>query len=211
MPRLHELWRHQQGLAWRLGAFGERKPSLHPRGGGGGYQLLRYGEHVFARRIGRGDRAPAARICAARRDRGRDQGFPAVAAGPQCGRSVAQGADAGGGRQPDAAGDGLCRSLPDPPLGRCHADRGNDGGAARHREGGQGALYRRLVDVRLAVRQGAGGGPREWLDAVHLDAEPRQSALPRGRARNAAALRRSGRGGHSLEPAGARQARPRMG
>ena len=31
------------------------------------------------------------------------------------------------------------------------ADRGDAGGAARRREGGQGPLHRRLVDVRLAV------------------------------------------------------------
>ena len=36
-----------------------------------------------------------------------------------------------------------------------HADRGDAGGAARRRQGGQGALHRRLVHVRLAVRQGA--------------------------------------------------------
>ena len=28
------------------------------------------------------------------------------------------------------------------------------------------------------------GGPRQWLDPVHLDAEPDQPALPRGRARD---------------------------
>ena len=36
-----------------------------------------------------------------------------------------------------------------------HADRGDDGGAQRRRARRQGALYRRLLDVGLAVRQDA--------------------------------------------------------
>ena len=40
-------------------------------------------------------------------------------------------------------------------LDHAHADRGDARGAARRREGGQGALHRRLLDVRLAVRAGA--------------------------------------------------------
>ena len=36
-----------------------------------------------------------------------------------------------------------------------HADRGDDGGAARRREAGQGALHRCVVDVGVAVQQGA--------------------------------------------------------
>ena len=57
--------------------------------------------------------------------------------------------------QPEAPGHRPCRPLPDPPLGPAHADRGDAGGAARRRQGRQGALHRRLVDVRLAVRPGA--------------------------------------------------------
>ena len=51
----------------------------------------------------------------------------------------------------------LRRPLPDPPLGSAHPDRGDDGGAARRRQGGQGALHRREQHVRVAVREGAGG------------------------------------------------------
>ena len=46
------------------------------------------------------------------------------------------------------------------------------------------------------------------LDAVRLDAEPLQPALPRGGARDAAALRGRGDRRHSLEPAGPRPADP---
>ena len=45
---------------------------------------------------------------------------------------------------------------------------------------------------------------RARLDAVRLDAEPLQPGLPRGRARDAAALPRRGHRRHPLEPAGAR-------
>ena len=47
-----------------------------------------------------------------------------------------------------------------------HADRGDDRGAARRREGRQGPLHRRELDVRLAVRQGAARGRRARLDQV---------------------------------------------
>ena len=43
-----------------------------------------------------------------------------------------------------------------PPLGLRHADRGDARGAERRGPRRQGALHRRLLDVRLAVRQGAG-------------------------------------------------------
>ena len=47
-----------------------------------------------------------------------------------------------------------------------HADRGDARGAARRREGGQGPLPRRVVDVRVAVQQGAVPAERARLDAV---------------------------------------------
>ena len=46
-----------------------------------------------------------------------------------------------------------------------HADRGDDGGAARRRQGGQGPLHRRVVDVRVAVQQGAVHRRAARLDA----------------------------------------------
>ena len=78
---------------------------------------------------------------------------------------------------------GLRRPLPDPPLGPAHADRGDDGGAARRRARGQGALHRREQHVRVAVRQGPARRRRARLDALRLDAEPLQ---PRSTARRSA-------------------------
>ena len=61
-------------------------------------------------------------------------------------------------------GHRLRRSLPDPPPRPAHPVRGDDGGAARRGEGRQGPLYRRLVDVGLAVRQVPAGGRAQRLD-----------------------------------------------
>ena len=102
--------------------------------------------------------------------------------------------------------DGLRRPVPDPPLGLHDADRGDDGGAARRREGGQGALHRREQHVRVAVREGAGGRRAARLDAVRLDAEPRQPRLPRGGAGDDPAVHRPGRRRPAVEPARARPA-----
>ena len=63
-------------------------------------------------------------------------------------------------RQPEAARHRLCRPLPDPSLGLPDADRGDDRGAARRGEGRQGPLYRRLLDVGVAVHAGAGAAAR---------------------------------------------------
>ena len=79
-------------------------------------------------------------------------------------------------------GTDLRGSLPDPSLGRRDADRGNARSAERCRQGGQGAVYRRVDHVCLAVLQGPLPGRAERLDAVRVDAEPLQSALPRRRA-----------------------------
>ena len=74
---------------------------------------------------------------------------------PQRCRAVAQGDHDRDRRQPAPARHRLHRPLPDPPLGPGDADRGDAGGPARRGQGRQGALHRRLVDVRVAVRQGA--------------------------------------------------------
>ena len=51
-----------------------------------------------------------------------------------------------------------------------HADRGDARGAARRRQGGQGALHRRLVDVGVAVQQGAATSPAQhgWTRFVSM-------------------------------------------
>ena len=126
-------------------------------------------------------------------------------------RAVAQGDPQRDRRQPAPPRHGLRRPLPDPPLGPTDADRGDAGGAARRRQGRQGPLHRRLVDVRLAVRQGAVRRRAPRLDAVRLDAEPLQPAVPRGGAGDAAAVRRPGRRRDPVEPAGPRPPDPRLG
>ena len=92
-----------------------------------------------------------------------------------------------------------------------NADRGDDGGAARRREGGEGALHRRVVDVGLAVLEGAARRRAARVDEVRLDAEPLQPRLPRGGARDAPAVCRPGRRCHPVEPARPRPAHPRRG
>ena len=73
-------------------------------------------------------------------------------------------------RQPAAARHRLRRSLPDPPLRPAHADRGDARGAGRRRPSRQGALHRRVVDVRLAVHEGAGACQRQhgWAPFVSM-------------------------------------------
>ena len=89
------------------------------------------------------------RRCMARRCPARTARGLVAQARPRVDRRVARSARAG-----------LRRPLPDPPLGSRDADRGDDGGAARRRAGGQGALHRREQHVRVAVREGAGVAER---------------------------------------------------
>ena len=77
--------------------------------------------------------------------------------------------------------------------------------APRHRASRQGALHRRVEHVRVAIREDALHVRPPRLDALRLDAEPLQPGLPRGRARDAAALPGGGHRRHSVEPA-----RPRV-
>lgn len=58
------------------------------------------------------------------------------------------------------------------------ADRGNAGSAARCRQIGQGALYRRLLHVCLAIRQGALRLQAERLDRIRQHAGSPEPALP---------------------------------
>jgi 1-deoxyxylulose-5-phosphate synthase len=79
-------------------------------------------------------------------------------------------------------------------------------GAPRCCQGGQGALHRRLVDACLAVRPRPRHCREKRMDPFRQHAEPRQPPLPRGGARNAAALRSRGHRRHPVEP----QARGRV-
>ncbi len=89
----------------------------------------------------------------------------------------------------EAARHGLRRPLPDPSLRPADADGGDAGGAERRRARRQGALYRRLVDVRVAVRPHDRHLARQGPRGIRLDAELLQPRLSRGRARDDAVLR----------------------
>ena len=59
---------------------------------------------------------------------------------------------------------------------------GDHGSAPRRGEGGQGPLPGRFIHVRLAVHGAAAHRRDARMDQVHIDAEPLQPHLPRGRA-----------------------------
>ena len=221
---LAHLPRHDDLRQSRVASLGARRRG-EPAAGAAcdrvGHQLFRYRRHVF-RRCERGaHRRLPARVRPARRsDRGHQgflsgrhrvqgrpgpRGFPAQQS--QRGRPFAQ-ADLERDRcLARAARHGLRGPLSDSSLGSGHADRRNDGSAARCGEGRQGALHRGELDVGLAVRQGAASGERARLDPLREHAEPLQPGLPRGGAGNDSALPRPGRGAHSLEPLRARVSR----
>ena len=184
------------------------EPSVHQAGDRGRHQLLRHRQRVL-RRHERGDRrAGPRRVRPPRRDRAGDQGARPDAAGPERRRALPQGDHDRDRRQPAPPRDRLRRPLPDPPLGSPDADRGDDGGVARRRQGRQGPLHRGVVDVRLAVLQGPVRRRGARLDAVRDDAEPLQPAVPGGGAGDAAAVRRPRRRRDPVEPAGAGPADP---
>ena len=76
---------------------------------------------------------------------------------------------------------------------------------------GQGPVHRRVVDVGVAVREGAARRRSERLDAVRLDAGPVQPAAARGGARDAPVLPRPGVGVLPVVAARARPAHARLG
>ena len=87
------------------------------------------------------------------------------------------------------------------------ADRGDARGAARHRPRRQGALHRRLAMFAWQFAKALYTRRPPRLDPLRLDAGPLQPGLPRGGARDAAAVPRPGNRRHPLEPAGPRAAR----
>ena len=76
---------------------------------------------------------------------------------------------------------------------------------------GQGALHRRVLDVGVAVQQGAARGRAQRLDPVRHACRTTTTCSPRGGAGDAAALRRPGHRRDPVEPAGPRPADPRLG
>ena len=144
----------------------EREPAVHQAGARARHQLLRHRQCLF-RRHQRGDRRPraeglraaATRSCIATKVHGRMRPGPN---GAGLSRKAIM-------AEIDASLRRLGTDYVD--LYQIHrwdyddADRGDAGGAARRRQGRQGPLYRRVVDVCLAVRQGAAHRRAARLDA----------------------------------------------
>ncbi len=194
------------GLVTRRG----RQQATHQACARGGDQRLRHGEHVLAG-VERGDPRPCpARLRRPRRRRHRHQVAPPHAPRTQRKGVVPQGDHDRDRTQPAPARHRLRRPVSDPPTRPDHADRGDAGGAARPRQGGQGQVSGRLVDAGVGVRQGTAPSARARLGAVRVDAGPLQPAGPRGGARDAPAVRRRGRRHDRVEPAGQGQARARL-
>ena len=126
--------------------------------------VLGHRERLPARHLGRIRRPGDHPLLPPRGDRARDEGARQDARRPG-GQGLSRRRSSSRSTPRYTAGDGLHRPVPDPPLRPGHAGRGDHGGPARHRPGGQGALHRRLVDVRLAVREApacrplSAGGP----------------------------------------------------
>ncbi len=173
------------------------KKSLRPR-----LHLLRYRRRLFQRRQ-RGDHRQGAEGFrpGARQLRAGHQGLRRHGREPQPARPVAQAHHGGDRRLAHPARHGLCRPLPDPSLRSGDADGGDAGGADRRGQGRQGALYRRLVHVCLAVRADAGDLRPSRLQPLRHHAEPLQPALPRGGARDDPALPQGGHRADPVEPA----------
>ena len=151
--RLHELRRPDHPERPPVGAHRGRGAAVLPAGRRARRDVLGHRERVPARHL-RGVRRPRDHpLLPPRGHRARHQGAREDARRPGRGGPVAQGDPRAGRRVADAARHRLHRPVPDPPLRRGHAGRGDDGGAARHHQGRQGALHRRLLDVRVAVRQ----------------------------------------------------------
>jgi hypothetical protein len=175
------------------------------------HQFLRYGQCLCAGHQRRDYRrllkelAPRQEIVLATKVFGR------MRPGPERPRPFARSDPGRDRQQPAPPRHRLCRPLPDPPLRSVHAGRRNDGSAERRRARRQGPLYRRILDVGLAVFQAAACRRSQRLDKVRLDAGPGEPHLSRGRTRNAAALPRSGHRRIAVEPARRRQADPSLG
>ena len=116
--------------------------------------------------------------------------FNAMGPKPNQQGPLAQAHHGGDRRLAEAARHRLRRPLHHPSLRPRDARRGDDRGALGRGEGRQGALSRRLLDVGLAVHEDARPAAGERLRALRVDAELRQPDLPRGGARDAAALPR---------------------
>ena len=191
--------------AWRHGSSRGTGPPHHPARDRARHQLLRHGRHVLARCLGRDHRTRHQGLRRTRRRGHRDESVQPDGAWSERRGTVAQAHPVGDRCVAAAAGHGLRRPVSDSPLGPRHADRRNLSRAQRHRARRKGALYRRVEHGGLAVRKALALVGSSRVDAVRVDAEPLQPGLPRGRARDAAALPGRRHRCHPVE-----SARPRL-
>ena len=139
--------------------------------------ILRHRRLVLRRRQ-RTDHRTAARqtLRPAQRLRPRDQAVLPHGAGSQRPRPIPHTHHGLRRRLTAAAGRRLHRPVPDPPTGRRDTDRGDHGGAARRGTGRQGALPRRVPDVRVAVHEGPVHRAGGRLDPRRHDRGRRESS-----------------------------------
>ena len=150
----------------RMGARRRGGAAVLPTGGRARHQLLGHRQRLRLRNLG-GDRRPGHQeVRSPRGHRARHQAVLQDARRPRRIRPVAQGDHGADRRLADPARHRLRRPVPDPPLRSRHARRGDDGSAARRRQGRQGALPRRIVDVGMAVRQDAARRRPPRMDAA---------------------------------------------
>ena len=209
LPGLYDLRRAgPRPASVDAGRGGE--PADHPARPRPRHQLLRHRQRLLRRHQRRDRRPRPARLRPARRGRPRHQGLLSDAAGPRtsavcrarpssrrstpaCGASAPTTSTcirftAGTTTRRSRRRSRRCTTWSSPARSATSAPRRcSPGSSAR-------SLY---------VARGRG------LDAVRDDAEPLQPALPRGGARDAAAVRGGGHRRHSVEPAGARPPHPR--
>ena len=174
------------------------------------HQLLRHRQRLL-RRLERGDRRTGARrLTRATRSSSPPSARP-DAPGPERRRPLPQGDHDRDRQQPRGPPrHRLRRPLPDPPL-RPAPRRGDDGGPPRRRQGGQGPLPRRLVDVDLAVREAAARRRPQRLDPLrHACRTTTTSSTARRSARCSRYCVDAGRRRHPVEPARPRHPHPAL-
>ena len=194
-----------------MGPGRRRGAAVLPAGHRARHHLLGHRERLPGRHLGGGHRPRDQALFAPRGHRAGHQGVRQDARRPRRIRPVPQGHHGADRRLPDPAGYRLRRPVPDPPLRPRDPGRRDDGGPARRRQSRQGPLPRRVVDVRLAVRQAAARRRAGRLDPVRVHAEPVQPAAPPGRAGADGHVRRHRRRPGALLPAGQRPPGPPLG
>ena len=191
-----------------MGARRSGEPPVHHARARAGHQLLRHRRHVFARRERGGARPRAEGLRDARSGRHRDEGVLSDGRRPERSRAVAQAHHAtrstrrcAGSAPTTSTSTRSTASIHETPIEETLEALHDVVKAGKARYIGASSMFAWQFAKMLARRR------RARLDAVRLDAEPLQPRLPRGRARDDAALPRGRHRRDSVEPAGARLSR----